>query len=263
MVSYQNKEHFVRLRRALSLILKSGKKLKKAYYRDSIAQFTKSAGEPCTEYDLAIDRHLREKLLGKFPQDSWLSEESVPQTGTSLFQWVLDPIDGTSNFANHIPFFCISLCLMEGSEAVAGIIHDPVQKQTYIAFEGKSYHLSKKNRWLPVQIPEKKIAQGILSMSNHCSAHPQKESLYSAWLSLENKAQSSRRLGCTALEIVFVGLGKLSLFLVLGYRIWDIAAAFLFAKNAGALFFHDETHRHLVIYNPALKKEVQAVVAEI
>jgi len=58
-------------------------------------------------------------------------------------------------------------------------------------------------------------------------------------------------------------LGKLSLFLVLGYRIWDIAAAFLFAKNAGALFFHDETHRHLVIYNPALKKEVQAVVAEI
>ena len=96
----------------------------------------KGRADIVTDIDLAAEKRVLEILTGEFPDFGILAEESQPVDGTSPYRWVVDPIDGTRNYAHGIPHFCTIVALAEGSDIVAGVIYDPVRDEMFSAAKG-------------------------------------------------------------------------------------------------------------------------------
>lgn len=244
---------------AKKLLKKTGKKLKKVFYKKTIIISTKQDNEIVTDSDIWVDETLQKKILKIF-SDGWISEESKTITGKSDYYWILDPIDGTNNFSNKIPFFCISLALYKKDDTPAGgIILDPVHNEIYFSYLGNSY-IEKNNRIQPVKTPSIQLQNSYISLglSQHYLIHW--EEVISEWIKLEGKVKASRKYGAAALEITYVGIGKLSFYYIMGFHIWDIAAALIFIKNAGAKYILDNNKNFLLVYNPAIEKELEPFI---
>jgi len=112
--------------------------------RDGFQIFTKPDQSPVTSADLAVNEILQDRLLGQFPDDGWLSEES-PDTAARLNKprvWVIDPIDGTKAFIRREPEFCVSVALIEGNQPILAAIFNPSTGELYTAMRGQGLHLN-------------------------------------------------------------------------------------------------------------------------
>ncbi len=258
MNEHYTKQLNLRIKKAQKLILYIGKTLKKAYLKskNNIIVTLKKDGETVTNFDIEIDCFLQKNILKKF-KDGWVSEESDKKVSDHNFHWILDPIDGTYNFSKEIPIFCISLALFYKNQPVAAFIYEPLQNILYSSYHNKSYYIKKKLKKM-IQVSPIKLDQATISYGIHKSklTHWQQKFL-NKWINLEQKVLKTRKLGCTALEITYVALGKIDFYSIIGYRIWDIAAALLFAKNAGVKYFIDESNHIIVVYNPYIENDVK------
>lgn len=239
-----------RINVALKAVKKIGKKAREGFFCQKVRSFLKEEQEMVTEYDLLIDTFLKEKLARRF-KDGWISEESGALESQTGFSWILDPIDGTNNFAGKVPFFCIALALYRHSVPVAGMVYDPVHRIFYLSCGKESYEIyGKKARKItlqPLQPEEALIGFGLSKpYLSHC------KEVKDAWIALEAKTRASRRYGSAALEIVYVGLGRLGLYWIMGHKIWDVAAALVFARNAGMRVREFPEKNTLVVYHPDL-----------
>lgn len=261
MTNQENRQVKRRLSVAQKLVKKIGKTLHKRFYSGNIQSFLKEGNETVTEYDLLSDQFLKKNLLKKF-NDSWLSEESAPSSGTTDFEWVLDPIDGTNNFSVKIPFFCISLALKYKKETVGAIVYDPVHKITYLAYENKSFVLHK-GKSKKVYLQDFNLSETIISYGINEKFLEKWKNILREWQKLEEQVKTYRRFGSAALEIVYVGLEKLGLYFIIGFREWDIAAALLFAQNAGAKAVVNREKDYLVVYHPAFEEKVKSFIAAL
>lgn len=112
--------------------------------KDGFHIFTKPDHSPVTSADLAVNDILQNRLLGQFPDDGWLSEES-PDTSVRLNKprvWVIDPIDGTRAFIRREPEFCVSVALVEGTRPILAAIFNPSTGELYTAIHGAGLHLN-------------------------------------------------------------------------------------------------------------------------
>ena len=107
-----------------------------------LAVIEKEDRSPVTEADRAAEAMLRSHLLAAFPHDAFLGEETGVASGTSGFEWVVDPIDGTVNFMHGIPHFAISIGLQREGTIIAGLIYNPANDDLYIAERGKGAFLN-------------------------------------------------------------------------------------------------------------------------
>ncbi|SPP64591.1 3'(2'),5'-bisphosphate nucleotidase CysQ [Nitrospira lenta] len=111
---------------------------------DGFQIYTKPDDSPVTSADHAVNDILMDRLLGHFPHDGWLSEET-PDTAVRLTKprvWVIDPIDGTKAFIRHEPEYCISVALLEGTQPVLAAIFNPSTNELYTAIRGQGLHLN-------------------------------------------------------------------------------------------------------------------------
>lgn len=108
------------------------------FFKGDYEQWEKADDDPVSEADIAVDRLLRERLLGAMPDDGWLSEESVDArgAGTSSFLWVVDPIDGTRAFIKHKPQFTICVGLVQDGETRLGAVYNPATDEFFEATQG-------------------------------------------------------------------------------------------------------------------------------
>lgn len=240
-----------RYKRAFSLVLKSGKVLKKAFFHTKAKPSFKEEGELVTDFDLLVDSFLKKGLLSKF-KDSWTSEESDFVKGSTAYHWILDPIDGTNNFFAKIPFFCIALALLKNDESVASVVYDPVHELAYAALKNESFKIYKRES-THILIPPLLLKSAVLSSGVSKKYLPLWEELKVEWTALKKAARTSRRYGSAALEIVQVGLGQLGFYCIMGYRKWDVAAALHFSLNAGAKVIESSDEKFLMVYNPSLE----------
>jgi myo-inositol-1(or 4)-monophosphatase len=237
-----------RIRIASRLLKEAGEKLTEPFENGRIKVFLKEEEEVVTEYDISTDKYIRENLLADF-SDGWISEESDHIEGNTGFQWILDPIDGTNNFSNQIPFFCISLALTQNGKTVAGLVFDPVQKILYFSNPRESF-VERQGAVHKILTPAIPIEEIPISFGLNKACASRWDHIYSRWIELEKKARTSRKYGSAALETVYVALGKLGLYFIMGYRIWDIAAALHIAQNAGCRYYLDEENEFFIVYNP-------------
>lgn len=183
-----------------------------------------------TEVDRASERLLHAAIRREFPTHGFLGEEATRTNPTSAYQWIIDPIDGTTNFVHGVPSFAISIALTDRGRPVVGVIYDPIQRETFTAVAGAGSRLN--GRRIAVS-RTRRLAESLLStgFSSTFRTHPQP--MLAWFIALQARCQGVRRIGCTTLSLAYVACGRQDGFYEQELWPWDIAAGILLVREAG------------------------------
>ncbi len=194
-----------------------------------------------TEADLLSETFVMNKIKELYPEHMILSEEDsfkrqLKSEGlpTEEYIWLIDPLDGTNNFYNRVPFFCVSLAFNRGKETLAGVVYNPVNCELFYATKGNGAWLVRLIGETEVKIRlnppkgKKRFKEALLS-ANLTSKRVEKDLLKSF-----PEVRAMRRLGSAALEMSYVAAGMLDAYWEYKLQPWDMAAAGLICKEAGA-----------------------------
>jgi len=197
----------------------------------------KSEHDVVTEVDEMSEQLIISAIRESFPHDAFLAEESgqtkaSPPAGESVIDpstqrvWIIDPLDGTVNYANGIPMFCVSIGLAIGGQSVLGVIYDPVRDELFSAQAGLGARLDGE----PIRHPVKeKLSDCVVSLSLPRGGWSARERL------IRRQIRVSRNMGSAALALAYVGNGRFDAFVQAGgLSLWDICAAGLIASEGGA-----------------------------
>ncbi|MBI1729509.1 inositol monophosphatase [Candidatus Acetothermia bacterium] len=182
-----------------------------------------------TAADRAAEELIVKKIKDKYPEHGILSEESAELKSESNFRWVIDPVDGTSNFAHGIPFFCTSIALEEDGRLVAGAIYEPLRDELFSVALGEGAWLN--GQPLNVSSPDQ-VKKAILAVG-----YPYDFSLLDGYVAQMKLflpvAQGLRRLGSAALSLAYIAAGRLDGYVDMNLNRWDLAAGVLLVTEAG------------------------------
>jgi fructose-1,6-bisphosphatase/inositol monophosphatase family enzyme len=195
----------------------------------------KSAKDVVTEVDHLSEAMILGAIRSTFPGDALLAEEtgehaaSAGHAATSGIGrvWIVDPLDGTINYANGIPFYCVSVALVEGGRPVVGVIHDPVRGESFAAAADGPATLDGR----PIAAsPKANLSDFVVSMALAG------RSLTTRSRAIRKAIRVPRSMGSAALALAYVANGRFDAFIQQGgLSLWDIAAAGLIAERAGAV----------------------------
>jgi myo-inositol-1(or 4)-monophosphatase len=197
------------------------------------------------ELDVRCQKLIEKKLHAAFPEIALLGEEGDAGDENADYRWVVDPIDGTVNFAHGIPHACVSIALqvqspkskVQSHETLAGVVYDPFQDELWTAIRGQRAHLN--GRVIRVskasQLKDCIVSIGFAkSSSNLERALP-----YFTWLA--RRVMKIRMMGSAALALTYVASGRLDVYIERGISLWDVAAGGLIVECAGGKFWLEET----------------------
>ncbi|CAH0385747.1 unnamed protein product [Bemisia tabaci] len=185
-----------------------------------------------TEFDKKVEDNLIQQLLREFPEHKIIAEES--QSGAELTSdptWIIDPIDGTTNFMHGYPQSCISVALTINKELVIGIVYNPIMNQMFTAKKGQGAFLNGQPiRASKTEDLSKSLLALELSHGRHPSRHNQMMKSFDACVSV---AHGVRTVGSSALTLCYVAMGGLDAYYANYLNSWDIAAGVLILREAG------------------------------
>ncbi|MFJ3422005.1 inositol monophosphatase family protein [Streptomyces sp. NPDC086082] len=210
-------------------------------FRNPAQVHTKSSiGDVITELDRKVEANLIRRL-GKVIPTSRVIGEEYGQHGHGSTNWVIDPIDGSTNVLHGMPHAAVSVALCEGSSARIGVVHNPFNGKTYYATsEGGAFvHTAgtpvDKHRDQRIQVsPNSLLSQSLLGFGLPYD-RDRSEEIFSAASRAFSRCQDLRRRGSAALDIISVATGELDGYFELDLRVWDVAAAELILREAGGL----------------------------
>ncbi len=207
---------------------RAGEIIRQRFQTDKEVRF-KGRADIVTDVDLAAERVILDLVREEFPQFSILSEESSPVETGSPFTWVVDPIDGTRNFAEGIPHFCVVVALARGSETVMGVTYDPIKDETFTAQVGRGAFLNGER----IAVSERQeIPDCVISFDLGYydeKAATALDMIRSLWPGF----QTMRLLGSSALGMAYAAAGRVDLYFHHSLSPWDSAAGLLLAREAG------------------------------
>jgi myo-inositol-1(or 4)-monophosphatase len=208
----------------------AGKKIAKYFAKiDSLKIGKKSKHEVLTPADLDSNRTIINFLHQHFPGYGVLSEESGQDRARPEYLWIIDPLDGTTNFSLGNPFFNVSIALAHHDKIVVGVVHSPFLKQTIVAEIGRGATMNGKKIYVS---GEKKLENCVVDFGySYSDAVNQK--MNGVYANLMNKLEHTRNMGAAALEIAWVGLGRLEGYIHFDVHLWDVAAGVLIVREAG------------------------------
>jgi myo-inositol-1(or 4)-monophosphatase len=185
-----------------------------------------------TEADVESEKTIIQTIRSRFPDHEFMAEESgLSRTGPSPFQWIIDPLDGTTNFAHQVPFFCTSIAFALDGEVLVGVVLNPVSGELFTAIRGKGAFLNN----TPIHVSNEKNISGSLLVTGF--PYDVAQGIDATLCRLRNclkAAQGIRRLGSAALDLCFVAAGRFEGFWEENLKPWDTAAGALIAEEAGA-----------------------------
>ena len=187
-----------------------------------------SATDLVTEVDRACERRIREILLRAFPDHVVLGEEQG-QEGDAPFRWIVDPLDGTLNYAHGFPFYCVSIGLEVRGRVELGVVLDTPRDVLYQAVRGRGATANGR----PIQVTdETELIKAMLSTGFAYLEGAQHQNL-EVFARVMPKVRAIRRPGAAALDLCLVAAGKLDGFWELKLNAWDVAAGMLIVQEAG------------------------------
>ncbi len=186
-----------------------------------------------TEADVKSEAAIREIILKTFPNHSICGEEEGGEENlNSSNLWIIDPLDGTNNFAHGFPFFSVSIAYAEHGEVKMGYILDPIRNECFHAAAGGGAFLNNN----PIHVSDRPLEQAIIGTGFYYDrGEIMKATLRSVEKLFENNARGMRRTGSAALDICYVAAGRLDGFFEYKLGTWDFAAGMLIVKEAGGL----------------------------
>ena len=183
-----------------------------------------------TEVDRACEAAILEIIRSRFPTHDIVTEETdLARTG-SRHVWIVDPLDGTTNFAHSYPFFCASIALTVDGESVAGAVFDPLRDELFTAEKGAGAHLN--GRRLKVTT-EDRLIQSLIITGFPYDLHEKLDERLSPFNRVMGRARAVRRDGSAALDLSYVAAGRADGFWEAVLKPWDMAAGRLMVEEAG------------------------------
>ena len=194
----------------------------------------KGPADLVTEADFASQETVRKIVLGEYPEHGLIGEEDIPGTqtpGDGEYRWIVDPLDGTTNFVHEVPHFCVSLALEREGQLLVGAVYNPVTEECYLAEAGKGARLNGQ----PISTSQvSDLSQGLAALGLPAVVNSE-----SPDLRLFNEAlgrcQAIRRTGSAALNLCYVASGRFDVAWSYCTKVWDIAAGVLMIREAGGV----------------------------
>jgi myo-inositol-1(or 4)-monophosphatase len=179
--------------------------------------------------DKESERRLVEGLSQIFPEAGFIAEEGTGERA-AVWNWVIDPLDGTTNFLHDVPIWCISVALCHERKAVIGIIFDPHKNEMFVASKGNGCYLNGHK----IQISQRNVlADSLLVTGFPYDDFGREEQYIGLFRSLMKKTRGIRRLGSAALDLAWVACGRFEAFYEYGLNPWDVAAGVILVEEAG------------------------------
>ncbi len=227
----------------------------------------KSPIDLVTQADHASERHLIKAIREAFPGHAIVAEESGEWEGMPEHQWFIDPLDGTLNYAHGVPIYSVSIGYAFKGEMQLGVVYDPTRGEFFCAERGQGATLNGK----PLQVSAfTELIDCMLATGFPKGANAPEDDNLVNFASFINVAQSVRRLGSAALNIVYVGSGRLDGFWEVDIYQWDIAAGGLIVQEAGGVVTDIyggpdflKKPPSFVCANPVIQPKMLAVLAEV
>lgn len=182
-----------------------------------------------TETDERAEEVIREALLWAYPSYGMLAEEGGETAGEDDARWIVDPLDGTTNYAHGLPLFAVSIALEKAGEVVAGVVHDPMRQETFVAERGHGARLNDES----IGVSETDELVRALIVTGFPYDREEVPAALDLFGRLSMRTQSMRRLGSAALDLCYVAAGRLDAYYERGGYAWDVAAGSLILEEAG------------------------------
>jgi myo-inositol-1(or 4)-monophosphatase len=216
---------------ALGLAREAGAIQRQRYETDFRIATKSSAVDLVTEVDQACERHIVDALTRERPGDAILAEEGsgADQSGPG-WRWVIDPLDGTTNYAHGYPRFCVSIGVERDDVPTVGVVYDPLLDETYHALRGAGAFRNGQ----PIRVSsEPALDRALLATGFAYDRRASKEDNLDHFGAFLKSARALRRDGSAALDLCYVASGRLDGFWELNLAAWDIAAGALLVEEAG------------------------------
>jgi myo-inositol-1(or 4)-monophosphatase len=183
-----------------------------------------------TEYDRRSERVLIEGIRRRFPDHAVLAEESGEHVSNSRVRWVVDPLDGTTNFAHNYPFFCVSVGVEVDGTLAAAAVFDPVREELFAAASGAGATLN----GISIRVSDiERLEDGLLVTGFPYDVREHPERSLPSFQAFLMRAQGIRRDGSAALNLCYLATGRFDGFWEGHLSAWDMAAGVLIVREAG------------------------------
>ncbi len=211
------------------LALEAGAILREGYNKEHTVHY-KGTIDLVTEADHASEAFLLGEIKSRFPGGHILAEESGSIQGSNEDLWYIDPLDGTVNYAHHIPIFCVSIGFSTNRQMTLGVVYDPMRNELFAAERGKGAFLNSKR----IQVSSiTELEKSLLVTGFPYDTWDTELDNFKYFERLAKKTQGVRRLGSAALDACYVAAGRFDGFWEFKLKPWDVAAGGLIAKEAG------------------------------
>ena len=241
--------------------------LARAAFRGRREIMSKGGQDIVTEIDHAAEAVICARLTAAFPDDALLAEERGRQGGNARYCWIIDPLDGTHNYAAQLPFWCVAIARydQEAGRPTVGVIYDPLHEELFTAVRGGGATLNE----APLQVGQVNDL-GVAFLA--CDiGHDQTigDQMMHAARCAQPRSRRLRILGSAVLALAYVAAGRIDSFFQLRLQPWDLAAAWLLVEEAGGLITTWEgaplslAAPGVVAANPTLHPQVLALLAEV
>lgn len=255
---------------AVDIALEAGALARKRREEGVAVAATKSSlADIVTEADREVEALIRSRLERERPRDGFLGEESGTADGSSGVTWVVDPIDGTVNYAYGIPAYAISIAAVEGEldplswRSLVGVVHNPATHETFHAKAGEGAFLGDRRLEVTQEWPDAgaMIATGF---SYDAERRAEQFAILSQVMPI---ARDVRRIGAASLDLAFVAAGRVDAYYERGLKPWDLAAGALLVREAGGLVGglegEDAAGGMLIAAGPATFERLLEVLASV
>jgi len=197
-----------------------------------------------TEIDIKAEKFITGEIARVFPSHAILAEESGENQKTDIHRWVIDPLDGTTNYAHGYPAFCVSMGYEVEGKIVAGVIYNPVLDELFYAVAGKGAFLNRKRIHVST---ESVLSKSLLATGFPYDIAETKIDNLDNFAVMYKESRGIRRAGSAALDLCYVACGRFDGFWELKLHPWDTAAGHLFVTEAGGVVT-DFNGQHYSIY---------------
>ncbi len=217
-------------RTLLDALRAGGRQLKGGFGKARVRYKSLGRANALTQVDLAAEKAILRVIRSRFPEHDFLAEERATRRSGAEYLWVIDPLDGTLNFAHGFPVCCVSIALLRGLAPLIGGVYDPFREEFFLAEAGRGATLNGRR----IRVSRvRKIEDGLLA-TGFPYDRDVRATLYSEWVRrFLCRAQDLRRGGSAALDLAWVAAGRLDGYWELRLNPWDVAAGLLLVREAG------------------------------
>jgi myo-inositol-1(or 4)-monophosphatase len=234
------------------------------FFGSGIESRLKTSGRDLvTEADLASERVILSLVEQRHPEHGWQSEEAGTRPGASPLRWVIDPLDGTANFAHGYPHYGVSVALMHGARSLAGAVYDPLRDECFAAAMGEGATLN----GVPIAVSMvTSLGEALVSTGFPYEPPARRTAMANVTARAIERVQMLRRSGSAALDCAYVAAGRQEAHYEFYLSLHDVAAGLLLVTEAGGLAeemtYADWPLGHIASNGSAIRDAIAALLRE-